>query len=145
MPLVVQGEDDDSSGITCISDVLANNDSLTIRRVNSCEQGSANCADVAGAPYFQASLCSNSSELLSLDYHDWFRLDTTATNLNRTKRDCSTAASKRRFLVHIYFQVKDDTQGDGITTHKREDHGAAAVRLVQLVASVNDRQSGALG
>src|SRR3546814_3385956 len=55
MPLVVQGEDDDSSGITCISDVLANNDSLTIRRVNSCEQCSANCADVAGAPYFQAS------------------------------------------------------------------------------------------
>src|SRR3546814_9017712 len=96
MTLVVQGEDDDRSGITCISDVLANNDSLTIRRVNSCEQGSANCADVAGAPYFQASLCSNSSELLSLDYHDWFRLDTTETNLNRTKRDCSTAASKRR-------------------------------------------------
>src|SRR3546814_20023023 len=95
MTLVVQGEDDDRSGITCISDVLANNDSLTIRRVNSCEQGSANCADVAGAPYFQASLCSNSSELLSLDYHDWFRLDTNATNLNRPKRDCSTQASKR--------------------------------------------------
>src|SRR3546814_2361118 len=125
MTLVVQGEDDDRSGITCISDVLANNDSLTIRRVNSCEQGSANCADVAGAPYFQASLCSNSSELLSLDYHDWFRLDTTATNLNRTKRDCSTAASKRRFLVHIYFLANNDKP-------RSEEHTSELQSLIRI-------------
>src|SRR3546814_5874651 len=52
-------------------------------------------------------------------------LDTTATNLNRTKRDCSTAASKRRFLVHIYFLANNDKPGDGIHTLKRAELGAA--------------------
>src|SRR3546814_18515919 len=35
MPPAVQGEDDDSSGITCIRDVLATTASLTLPRVHS--------------------------------------------------------------------------------------------------------------
>lgn len=140
MPLAVQGEDDDSAGITCISDVLAGGDSLVIRRVNSCVQGATHCTDISGAPYFQASLCSDASELLSLDYHDWFRLDTAAGNLNRTQRDCSTAAAKRRYLVHIYFLANNDNPGDGIHTLKRAELSATSFTIVPLVEGIDALQ-----
>src|SRR3546814_6299080 len=67
-------------------------------------------------------------------------LDTTATNLNRTKRDCSTAASKRRFLVHIYFLANNDKPGDGIHTLKRAELGAAGFTIVPLVEGIDALQ-----
>lgn len=111
---------------TCISDVKAGTDVLAIRRAATCIGGTANCAMVTNAPYFQASLCSGGGELGSLVHSDWFRLDTNLANLNRTQRNCATAAVRRQFLTNIYFVANNDVAGDGIPTLKRAELGGDA-------------------
>lgn len=125
LPMHIQGYDGAAPG-TCTSLLTGyktGTDVVVIRRVSTCVRGSANCAAVAGAPYFQASLCSAGNELGSLTGAgvDWYRLDTNIANLNRTKRDCSPAnlADMRQYLVHIYYIASNDQGTDGIPTLKR--------------------------
>lgn len=125
LPVPVQGYDNSSGGLGCISDVRADTDVLVVRRASTCAVGSANCdAVVAGAPYFQASLCGAATELTSADVNDYYRLDTTLANLNRHQRNCTTLANYQRYLTHIYFVANNDKAGDGIPTLKRAELGA---------------------
>lgn len=140
MPLAIQGYDQ-SATLSCLTNVAPNTDILVVRRVSGCVAGSsADCAVQAGAPYFQASLCNNSAELNSTSITDQYRLDTNTTNLNRTQRDCSTAAVWHQYLTHIYYVANDDQAGDGIPTLKRMELGANGWTTVSIAQGVQDLQ-----
>lgn len=139
LPIAVQGQDGGAAP-SCISDLKAGTDIVVVRRVSTCVNGTANCATVAGAPYFQSSLCSNGSELLSLNSVDWYRLDTTIGNLDRTQRDCTTTAVVRRYLTHIYFIANNDKAGDGLPTLKRAELDNGAFTIVPLAQGIENLQ-----
>lgn len=128
----IQGYDGDAAAIlpaippTCISDLKAGTDVLVVRRVATCVAGTANCATVTNAPYFQASLCAAGTQLGSTDSTDFYRLDTNLANLNRTQRNCTTPAVMRQYLTNIYFVANNDQAGDGIPTLKRAELGGDA-------------------
>ena len=148
LPMHIQGYDSPAAIDTdlddCISDVAPNTDILVVRRTATCVQGATNCATVAGAPYFQASLCD--TQLGSLNYTDYYRLLASTGTFNRTKRDCTTFAEKRQYLVHIYFIANNDQAGDGFVTLKRAELGADAAgtaiefTIVPLAHGIQDLQ-----
>lgn len=139
IPVPIQGYDGGAT-LSCVSDVRAGTDILVIRRVSTCLAGAAGCATIAGAPYFQPSLCSNGAELLNLDSDNWFRMHTNVANLDRTQRDCATTANFRRFRTHIYFVANNDASGDGIPTLKRAELGAGVFTTTSLVNGVENLQ-----
>lgn len=122
MPMHVWGYNNSGTNpLTCITDLMQDTDILVVRHVANCVSGSTNCAAVAGAPYFQASLCSSGAELQSTLTTDFYRLDTNTANLNRRKRDCTTLADMRQYEVHIYYVANNDLPGDGVPTLKRAE------------------------
>lgn len=137
MPLHVQGYDNGAS-LPCLADVRPNTDVVVVRRVSTCVRGAADCVDIAGAPYFQASLCTPSgstqvaagTELASPDSAEHYRLDTLLSALDRHTRACRTSppllADLRRYIVRVYFVANNDRPGDGIPTLKRVELGAGA-------------------
>lgn len=142
--------DDDGTAATdldCLpaADVRPGSDILVVRHVSPCVDGSANCPNQAGAPYFQASYCTAQLNDLTTtpgsNVRESFRLDTVAANLNRTRRNCTTAAPARRYLVHIYFLANNDVAGDGIPTLKRAEltavGGAAAFQVVSIANGID--------
>ena len=146
----IQGYDDpltlDSDLDDCLSDLKAGTDVVVIRRTATCVSGSTNCAAVAGAPYFQASLCAGPNELgaTDLDATRYYDLDTNTGNLTRTQRNCTTTAELRQFLTHIYFVANNDQAGDGIPTLKRAElgavSGAATFTIVPLAHGIENLQ-----
>lgn len=144
MPLHVQGYDNGAS-LSCLSDVRTGTDILVVRRVSTCTVGETNCDPAStGTPYFQASLCDNTTELGSVTTSDHYALDTASANLTRHKRDCTTLASQRRYRTHIYFIANNDNSGDGIPTLKRAELGASgggsAFTIVPLVEGIENMQ-----
>lgn len=131
LALPVQGLDNDAEGLACLSDVRDGTDVLVVRRTATCVAGQGNCAPLtAGGPFFQASLCSNASELDSPDVADFYALSLSNANLNRHQRNCTpvagsgTVAAVRRYLTHIYFIANNNRRGDGIPTLKRAELGS---------------------
>ncbi len=94
---------------------LANTDVLVIRHLETCLPGVGTCAAVsAGELLFQSSRCASEGAydyVLGIQGTDTFGL---------TQRDCTTAATTRRFTSTIYY-VRDYavTIGDGIPTLMR--------------------------
>lgn len=134
----LQGYDNPAVSPTCIgTDVRPNTDIIVIRRVSTCVAGpttGTNCdAVVAGAPYFQASLCESGTEL-GAGGTSAFRLDTNTAHLDRHLRDCATLANEHRYLTHIYFVANNDLPGDGIPTLKRAELGAGGFTTISSVA-----------
>ena len=146
LPMHVQGHDSpatlDSDLDDCLADQKADTDIVVVRRTATCVGGTANCATVAGAPYFQAALCD--IQLGSLAAADYYRLLASTGTFNRTKRDCTSLAEKRQYLVHIYFIANNDQAGDGIATLKRAELGATggaiAFSTVSLAHGIQDLQ-----
>jgi type IV pilus assembly protein PilW len=148
LPLHIQGYDNltaaEAAALTCIADFKPDTDIVVIRRTATCVRGAANCEIVAGAPYFQASLCAD--HLDSLDYNDYFKLDTNTSSatMDRTKRNCSTQADLRQYLVHVYFIANNDEAGDGVPTLKRAELGNSAdpdgFTIVPLARGIQDLQ-----
>jgi len=146
LPLHIQGYDSPAAlpaELDCLADVKANTDIVLVRRTATCVDGAANCPTVAGAAYLEASLCAD--ELDSLNYDEYFDLDTSDANLSRRKRDCATEADKRQYLVHIYFIANNDIAGDGIPTLKRAELGnnagnATGFTIVPLARGIEDFQ-----
>lgn len=129
---------------TCLKDLRAGTDILVVRRTSSCVAGVAGCDPViANIPYFQASMCSNSSELLSA-VSNWYRLDTDAAAFTLHRKDCTTLAGVHRYRTHIYFIANndDDVNRDGIPTLKRVELGAHGFNddAVPLVEGVENLQ-----
>ena len=145
--LHVQGYDNESviPALSCLTDVRAGTDILVVRHTSTCAADSANCeATAAGIPYFQASLCNDPTQLGSPDTRDFYALDSDGTKLNRTRRDCSTPAAKRRYRTHIYFIANNNVGTDGIPTLKRAElgsNGASTVfTIVPLVDGIENMQ-----
>jgi len=159
LPLHVQGYDNASTIPSCLSDVKSNTDILVIRRASTCEAGVADCAAAAndGTPYFQASLCSNATELNAAITNNasylgsYYQLDTTLANLTNTatalhRRDCTTTppgtvAAIHRYRTHIYFIANNNNTGDGIPTLKRiELSDTGTLATVPLVEGIEYMQ-----
>jgi type IV pilus assembly protein PilW len=145
MPMHIQGYDSPAAvpaELDCLADVKLNTDIVLVRRTATCVDGGANCPTVAGAAYLEASLCAE--ELDSLNYDEYFDLDTSDANLNRKQRDCATEAEKRQYLVHIYFIANNDVAGDGVPTLKRAELGnsasATGFTVVPLARGIADLQ-----
>jgi type IV pilus assembly protein PilW len=146
IPVHIQGYDNPSaatvSGLTCpISDWKSGTDIVVVRRVSTCSRGATNCAAIAGAAYFQASLCNNSSELGSATPTDQFRLDTTIASLDRHRKDCTTIQGDyRQFITRIYFIANNDTSGDGIPTLKRAELVGTGFSIVSIAQGIENLQ-----
>ena len=148
MPVHVQGVDDGAAVPSCLQDVRSGTDIIVIRRASTCIAGSTDCdAASAGRPYFQASLCfpaAGATELASGNINNFFSMDTAPTALNLRRRDCTTTASIRRYLTHIYFVANNNTSSDGIPTLKRAelggDEGSSAFKIVPLVEGIENLQ-----
>ncbi|HEY0569143.1 MAG TPA: PilW family protein, partial [Xanthobacteraceae bacterium] len=132
---------DGGAPLACLSDVKANTDVVVVRRVSTCISGTAACPAVAGAPYFQASLCNSATQLGSASVTDQYRLDSNAASLDRQKRDCATLAVSRQYLTRVYFIAQNSEPGDGIPTLKRAEIGAGGVfAIVPLAEGIEDLQ-----
>ena len=148
MALHVQGSDDGDTVPSCLQDVRTDTDILVIRRASTCVAGTTDCDPVtAGYPYFQASLCFpaiGATELASGNINTFFALDTNTATLTLRKRDCTTTASLRRYLTHIYFVANNNTNSDGIPTLKRAElsgaGGSTQFTIVPLVEGVENLQ-----
>lgn len=133
--LHLQGYDDDNGGLACLSDYKADSDVIVVRRAATCTSANpaaAGCDAVsAGLPYIQVSGCSTDASAFGL------AVDTTTLTL--TKIDCTTVASQRRFLTHIYYIANNNLPGDGIPTLKRWELGGTN-NPVPLVAGIENLQ-----
>ena len=116
IPVQVYDSNATCSGI--VTSKVANTDVLIVRHAETCVPGEGgNCdADVAGALYFQSTQCSTE---LPLNSPIPYVLDTTGFTTWH-KRNCTTAADKRKFTSSIYY-VRNYavTSGDGIPTLMR--------------------------
>jgi type IV pilus assembly protein PilW len=147
LPIAVQGYDNGTSAPTCLSDVMAGTDILVVRRASTCAVGAANCdAQIAGAPYFQASACGSAAELGSNTVANYYALNTDTTVLTLHKKDCNppttagTLAPYYQYRTHIYFVANNDKSGDGIPTLKRAELGATGFTIVPLVEGIQNLQ-----
>lgn len=146
LPIHVQGVDNGGTVPTCLSDVKTGTDILVVRRASSCVAGSTNCdAFAAGTPHFQASRCTpatGGTELAfaaatNADYAaNWYALDTSQSNLTRTRTNCTAVADIRRYRTHIYFVANNNNSGDGVPTLKRAELGAGGFTIVPLVEGI---------
>lgn len=140
LPLAVQGIDDAAADTyDCLPDLRPGTDVIVVRRTATCVADATDCEPVsAGGPFFQASLCANSTELDSGDTANYYRLDLTTATLDRRQRDCATAATIRRYQTHVYYIAQSDHDSDGIPTLKRAELGVDGTVLSQnTVALVN--------
>jgi type IV pilus assembly protein PilW len=141
--LHVQGHNNGAVTPSCVKDLKADTDIVVVRRASTCVAGTAGCQEVAGAPHFQASLCSNASELENptyLDHH--FKLSYATADLTLTKRNCTAPAAYSRYRTHVYFIANNNVSGDGIPTLKRAelDVGGFGKDPVPLVEGIEDLQ-----
>lgn len=139
--LHVQGYNDAAVTPSCVKDLKAGTDIIVVRRVSTCEAGAAGCDAVTGAPYFQASLCGNPSELGNATYLDhYFKLTAGAPSTPLTKRNCTDAAALHRYRTHVYFVANNNESGDGIPTLKRAELSENGFSIVPLVEGIEDLQ-----
>jgi type IV pilus assembly protein PilW len=150
LTLPVQGIDQGGAGLDCLTDKKPETDVLVVRRTSTCVAGAADCEPItAGLPYFQASLCSNPSELNGAPA-DRYRLDTDRTKLDRHQRNCTqtagtgTLAVTRRYLTRIYYIANNNVAGDGIPTLMRAEldmvGGALKFNVVPLAEGIENLQ-----
>jgi len=152
LPLHVQGENNSAVTPSCLSDLKIGTDIIVVRRASTCVAGSANCAAfLAGAPHFQASLCTptdgSGAELAhaasnNADYAAYyFAFSGALADFTRRKTSCGTTqADIHRYLVHIYFIANNNVAGDGIPTLKRAEIGAGGFAIVPLVDGIENMQ-----
>lgn len=152
LPLHVQGINNAATTPACLADLKTGTDIIVVRRASACVVGSADCAAfLAGAPHFQASLCTpidgSGSELAhaasnNADYAaHHFAFSTVLADFTRRKTSCGTTqADIHRYLVHIYFVANNNEAGDGIPTLKRAEIGAAGFSIVPLVDGIENMQ-----
>lgn len=140
--LHVQGADDvASNALPCLSDLKVETDLILLRRSSGCADGAPDCTSLAsGDIAFQASSCNNATELGSATVTDYFALSSSATDLIKTKKNCTTVADVRRLLVRIYYIASSDKPGDGIPTLKRAELTGAGWTAVSLVQGIEDMQ-----
>lgn len=107
----------EASDYACLADLKDGTDIIVVQRVQTCVAGTGNCAPVAsGGMLFQGSLCASNTQVGSTNVLRHFDLSTSAGDLTRTARNCTSAAPIRRMLVHLYYVANNHKEGDGIPT-----------------------------
>jgi len=138
IPVHVQGYD--NAGFTsancALTNLKSNTDVLVVRRARTCSAGVAGCdAVVANQPYIQVALCATQ---VTPTYQ--LGLEGTAT-FDRTKKDCTTAADKRQYYVHIYYISTDNGAGDtNMPTLNRLELNGTSWTRVPLVEGIEEFQ-----
>jgi len=133
MPIHIQGYDAGFGAPTCIpADIKPITDILVVRRVKTCVAGVAGCEPAtAGKPYVQSTLCGN-----EMPPHVVGALGTTAFTLKR--KDCTTAAALREYLVNVYFISANNRAGQNIPTLMRLELTGPAMTQVPLVEGIEE-------
>lgn len=136
MSFPVQGYNNTSGSLGCISDVKSGTDVIVVRHAASCR--SANPADTDcdsatdGPPMLQVSGCATDAST--------FMINTTVASLTLLKVDCTATASIRRYRTNIYFVANNNVSGDGIPTLKRAELGSGGYTIVPLVEGIENMQ-----
>ncbi len=93
--------------------ILAGTDILVVRRTRTCAAGVSGCPAASGSsiPYLVVGMCAAVATTHEIV------LGTAAPTL--TKKNCSTAASKRQYYVNIYYISTDNGSGVSVPTLKR--------------------------
>jgi type IV pilus assembly protein PilW len=116
IPVHVQGKDNDGYATCPLTNQKAGTDVLVVRRVRTCIAGAAGCdAAENHRPYLQVSLCATDP---GPDKYA-LALNEDAAAFTYRKKDCTAAADKRQYYVHIYYIATDNGAGDSIPTLKR--------------------------
>jgi type IV pilus assembly protein PilW len=129
---------------TCISDVRTGTAVGAIPRTATCIAGDINCdAAAAGQIYLQSTLCNNelSNPAVSTHYIVAALPASGPSAFLLHQRDCTTVASLRTYVMHIYFIANNNDPGDGVPTLKRAELGAnGASAIVPLVEGIENLQ-----
>jgi type IV pilus assembly protein PilW len=133
MPVHVQGYDGGSGAPACIpADVKANTDILVVRRVKTCVAGVAGCEPaIAGKPYLQASLCNTDADAYLVG-----PFGTTGFPLMR--KDCTTPAALREYMVNVYFIGANNRAGQSIPTLMRLELTGSTMAQIALVEGIEE-------
>lgn len=133
MPIHVQGYDVGFGAPACIpADIKPNTDILVVRRAKTCVAGVAGCEPAtAGKPYVQSTLCSNEMPPYAVG-----RFGATAFTLKR--KDCTTAAALREYLVNVYFISSNNRRGQNIPTLMRLELTGSAMAQIPLVEGIEE-------
>ena len=140
----VQGYAADATKPSCISDVRTGTAAVAIRRTATCIAGDTNCdAAAAGQIHFQSALCN--AELANVPLSTTYVVAPMPASgpspFALHKHDCTTAASLRAYVMHIYFIANNNDPGDGIPTLKRAELGAnGEFAIVPLVEGIQNLQ-----
>jgi type IV pilus assembly protein PilW len=145
--LHVQGINDVATATapSCLTDIKTGTDTIVVRRAATCVAGDDDCDPAsAGGPYFQASLCDSATQLGSGTGTDHYDLAIATASLGRLARNCTAAASIRRYVQNVYFIANNNNSGDGIPTLKRleisSDGTAISHSVMPLVEGVENLQ-----
>lgn len=108
-----------------LPDAVVGSDVLVVRHAQTCVAGVGNCeADTAGKLYFQTSQCEGEARYVLAD-----------SGFTLHKRNCTTAAEKRKYISNIYYlRNYAFTAGDGIPTLMQSSFDLAAGSLTQQPA-----------
>jgi type IV pilus assembly protein PilW len=135
IPLHVQGYDQGVGVPACVAgSIVPDTDVLVVRRVRSCQASTPGCESVVPTePYLQVALCgsSPSSQRIGIAADTAFSL---------TQKDCTTPASLRRYVVHVYFISSNNGLGVNTPTLKRAEFNGAAFVEVPLADGIEQLQ-----
>ncbi|HEV2042160.1 MAG TPA: prepilin-type N-terminal cleavage/methylation domain-containing protein, partial [Casimicrobiaceae bacterium] len=136
----IQGDAAAAAKPSCISDVRTGTAVVAIRQTATCIAGDTNCdGAAAGQIYLQSTQCNN--ELANLPVSAEYIVAALPASgpsaFSLHKRDCTTVASLRAYVMHIYFIANNNDPGDGIPTLKRAELGAnGEFAIVPLVEGI---------
>jgi type IV pilus assembly protein PilW len=133
MPIHVQGYDDGAGAPSCVpADIKANTDILVVRRVKTCIAGVAGCEPaIPGKPYVQSTLCSNEMPPYVVG-----PFGSTAFTLKR--KDCTTAAALREYMVNVYFVSTNNRAGQNIPTLMRLEMTGSTIAQIPMVEGIEE-------
>lgn len=125
----IYGYTGSASEPSCVTDRKSGTGILVVRRAQTVSIPAISAA--ANTPYLQVSLCDTETTP--------FVLATTGFTLK--KKDCSTTAVLRKYIVHIYYISTCNACGsDNIPTLKRVEIEGGASSVVPLVEGIDDMQ-----
>ena len=127
---------------SCVTDVRTGTAILAIRRLQTCIAGDPNCDPAtAGEIYMQSTLCNDeiANPLVSTHYAVAAQ-GSPLFNLHKRGTDCTTAtaASLRKYVMHIYFIANNNNANDGIPTLKRVELSSGGFTIVPLVEGIEN-------
>ena len=133
--LHIQGSDDGTGGLGCLpADVKPGTDVLVVRRASTCAAGVAGCdAATSGLPYVQVALCGSTNTPYALGSYG-------TASFSLQKKDCTTTASLRQYLVHIYYVSTNNGAGANTPTLKRLELSGSQFTITPLVEGIEDLQ-----